>query len=103
MVGTVMNMFENYYEFKQTPFSRGIPTNKLYRGTGFNELVDRLKYSANRQLFAVLTGDCGVGKTTVLRRFSDELKPAEHVVMYISDSKLDPTLFLQGPAGAAWF
>jgi len=91
-----MELFENYYEFKQTPFSRGIPTDKLYRGMSFNELADRLKYAANRQLFAVLTGDCGVGKTTALRRFSNELKPAEHVIMYISDSKLTPRYFYKG-------
>ena len=89
-------MFEGFYGFGETPFSRGIPTDKLYRGDDANELIERLKYAAGRQLFAVLTGDSGVGKTTALRRFTAELKPAEFIAMYISDSKLTPRYFYKG-------
>ena len=89
-------MFEDFYGLRETPFSRTIPSNRLYRGNDGDELVERLKYAADRQLFAVLTGDSGVGKTTALRRFTDELKPAEHIAMYISDSKLTPRYFYKG-------
>ena len=64
-------MFEAFYGFKETPFNRTIPTNKLYRGNDSDELIERLKYAAQRQLFAVLTCDSGTGKTTTLRRFRD--------------------------------
>jgi type II secretory pathway predicted ATPase ExeA len=86
-------LFEGFYGFKETPFSRTITTDKLYRGNDSDELIERLKYAAARRLFAVLTGDSGAGKTTTLRRFTDELKPAEHIAMYISDSKLTPRYF----------
>ena len=86
-------MFESYYGFKDTPFSRTIPTGNLYHGNDSDELIERLKYTAKRQLFAVLTGDSGTGKTTTLRRFRDELASHEYVILYISDSKLTPSGF----------
>jgi len=86
-------MFEDFYSFTKTPFSRTIPTNKLYRGNDSDELIERLKYTAKRQLFAVLTGDSGTGKTTTLRRFNDELAGSEFRILYISDSKLTPIGF----------
>jgi type II secretory pathway predicted ATPase ExeA len=72
-------MFETFYNFTNTPFSRTIPTDKLYRGNDSDELIERLKYAAKRQLFAVVLGDCGTGKTTTLRRFCDEIRDAKCV------------------------
>lgn len=89
-------MFEDFYNFKNTPFSRTIPTDKLYKGNDSDELIERLKYAAKRQLFAVLTGDSGTGKTTSLRRFNDELQNTEFKVIYLSDSKLTPRNFYKG-------
>jgi len=86
-------MFEGFYGFTKTPFSRTIPTDKLYRGNDSDELIERLIFTAQRQLFAVLTGDSGTGKTTILRRFCDELNSREYTTIYISDSKLTPTGF----------
>jgi type II secretory pathway predicted ATPase ExeA len=92
----VTRMFESFYGFTQTPFSRTIPTDKLYRGNDSDELIERLKYAAERQLFAVMTGDSGTGKTTILRRFCDELSASAYTVMYLSDSKLTPRVFYMG-------
>jgi len=86
-------MFEEFYGFKNTPFSRTIPTKSLYRGNDSDELIERLKYAAHRQLFAVVIGDSGAGKTTTLRRFCDEVKDSKYCTLYISDSKLTPRTF----------
>jgi len=86
-------MFEGYYGFTKTPFSRTIPTDKLYRGNDSDELIERLKYAAERQLFAVMTGDSGTGKTTTLRRFHDELRGTRYQVLYLSDSRMTPRTF----------
>ena len=91
-----MAMFEDFYGFTETPFSRTIPTNKLYRGNDSDELIERLKYAAKRQLFAVMTGDSGTGKTTTLRRFHDELRDSQYEVLYLSDSKMTPVAFYKG-------
>ena len=90
-------MFEGFYGFTQTPFSRTIPTDKLYRGNDSDELIDRLKWAAERQLFAVMTGDSGTGKSTILRRFHDELQDSQqYSVLYLSDSKMTPLTFYKG-------
>jgi len=91
-----MTVFEDFYGFVQTPFSRTIPTDRLYRGNDSDELIERLKYAAKRQLFAVMTGDSGTGKTTTLRRFHDELQNSQYQVLYLSDSKMTPTTFYKG-------
>ncbi len=89
-------MFEGFYGFTETPFSRTIPTAKLYRGNDSDELIERLKYAARRQLFAVMTGDSGTGKTTTLRRFNDELQSSQFRVLYLSDSRMTPRTFYKG-------
>jgi type II secretory pathway predicted ATPase ExeA len=89
-------VFEDFYGFRRTPFSRTIPTEKLYKGNDSDELIERLKYAAERQLFAVMTGDSGTGKTTTLRRFRDELQNSAYAIMYLSDSKLTPRGFYKG-------
>jgi type II secretory pathway predicted ATPase ExeA len=89
-------MFEEFYGFNQTPFSRAIPTAKLYRGNDSDELIERLKWAAKRQLFAVMTGDSGTGKTTTLRRFHDELQSTQYRVLYLSDSRMTPLAFYKG-------
>lgn len=89
-------MFEEFYGFAQTPFSRDIPIDKLYRGNDSDELIERLKYAAKRQLFAIMTGDSGTGKTTILRRFHDELQNTQYKVIYLSDSKMTPRTFYKG-------
>ena len=89
-------MFEEFYEFAASPFGRGLPVSALYRDNDRDEHVDRLKYAAKNQLFSILFGESGVGKTTILRRFSDEIAMSGYTVIYISDSKLTPRHFYKG-------
>lgn len=89
-------MFEAFYCMENTPFSRDIPTDKLYDSNMMQEILGRLKYTADRQLFAVLTGDCGTGKTTTIRKFVDRLDNGKFHVLYLSDSKLTPRHFYKG-------
>ena len=86
-------MYEDFYEMSATPFTRGLPSEALYMPPELTEVENRLKYVAKRQLFAVLTGDCGTGKTTILRKFRDNLDPGQYRFLYISDSKLTPRNF----------
>ena len=86
-------MFEIFYTFTNTPFSRTIPTKNLYKGNDSDELIERLKYAAEKRLFAVVLGDSGTGKTTTLRRFCDETRNENYFPLYLSDSKLTPRTF----------
>ena len=89
-------MFETFYGLERTPFSRDIPTADLYVPVMLEEMLGRLAYTAERQLFAVVTGDCGTGKTTTIRRFTQTLDPAKYTMLYLSDSKLTPRHFYKG-------
>ena len=89
-------MFESFYGFHKTPFSRDIPTDELYQSHMLEETLGRLEYTAQRQMFTVLTGDCGTGKTTTIRRFKEILDTSRYMVMYLADSKLTPRHFYKG-------
>jgi type II secretory pathway predicted ATPase ExeA len=81
---------ESHYGFSSMPFGRDMPAGLLYKGNDADELVGRLKYAAGRRLFALVTGDSGTGKTTLLRRFCEETKDTSLRALYVADSKLTP-------------
>mgnify|MGYP000894016536 FL=1 len=89
-------MFEKFYDLKNTPFSRDIATDQLYLTIMLEETLGRLEYAAKRQLFTVVTGDCGTGKTTIIRKFKDYLDSSQYLVMYLADSQLTPRHFYKG-------
>ena len=89
-------MFEAFYGFERTPFCRDIPTSELYRSSTLEETLSRLSYVAERQLFCVVTGECGTGKTTTIRRFRDQLDSQKYTLMYLADSKMTPRNFYKG-------
>ena len=89
-------MYCNHFGFKQTPFTRDIPTQDLYRSHEIDEVVGRLVYAAEQQLFAVITGNPGSGKTTLIRKFTAELPASKFLTLYLSDSKLTPRHFYKG-------
>mgnify|MGYP000862245245 CR=1 FL=1 len=66
-------MFEAFYQLSNTPFARDIPTEELYQSRALIEALGRLEHTATRKLFTVVTGDCGVGKTTIIRKLKDTL------------------------------
>ncbi|UJF35551.1 AAA family ATPase [Paenibacillus hexagrammi] len=89
-------MFESFYGLGRSPFSRDVPTSELYKSIILEETLGRLEYAAQRQWFAVITGDCGTGKTTTIRRFTEVLDSAKYSVLNLSDSKLTPRHFYKG-------
>lgn len=89
-------MFESFYELHRAPFSRDLAVPELYAAVAQDETLGRLAYVAERQWFAVLTGDCATGKTTTIRRLGEELDETRFKVLYLSDSKLTPRHFYKG-------
>lgn len=89
-------MFESFYGLSQVPFSRDIPTGELFKSIALEETLGRLEYAAERKWFAVITGDCGTGKTTTIRRYAELLSNTKFKVLYISESKLTPRHFYKG-------
>ena len=89
-------MFETFYEMENSPFTRNVPVKALYESAAMSETVGRIMYAADKQLLVVVTSDSGCGKTTVIRRVSEELSDDEYVILYLSDSKLTPRWFYKG-------
>ena len=89
-------MYEAYFEMEHTPFTRDLPPQSLYEPPFIEDVLGRLGYVADRQLFAVLTADPGCGKSTVLRKFASSLPSDRYVVLYLSDSKMTPRWFYKG-------
>jgi len=89
-------MFEEFFEMERTPFQNTIPTDALYISENHKEILGRLNYVASDNMFAVLTAGVGVGKSTLIRKFSQTLNPEKSTVLYLSDSKLSPRWFYKG-------
>ena len=91
-----MVTIESFYTLERTPFTRQVPPDACYLSPMLEEVLGRLQYAAERQWFAVVTGDCGVGKTTAIRRFAATLDPARYQVLYVADSRWTPRIFYKG-------
>ncbi len=88
-----MIMFEAFFGFTGTPFSRDIPVDQLLETDSRKELQGRLNHVAKTRAFGVFTGDAGTGKTTAIRKFCQGLDANRYRVLYISDSALTPRNF----------
>ena len=89
-------MYEQFYGMVHTPFSRDVPPGALYESESMKETLGRLAYAADRQLFAIVIGDSGNGKTTVIRKLKESLPKDDYLMLYLSDSKLTPRWFYKG-------
>lgn len=88
-----MAMYESFFGFTKTPFSRDIKLEQLFELPGQKELISRLIYVAERRLFGLITGEVGSGKTTAIRSLSKELPVTKHRIIYVADSNLTPRNF----------
>lgn len=83
-------MFEAFYGFTTTPFSRQIAPENLFPSAQVKETLARLNYLVKTRGFGLLTGEVGAGKSTAVRALSHQLDPARYRVLYVSQSGLTP-------------
>jgi len=86
-------MFEAFFNFTKTPFQRDIPTGSLYLTPQLKDLQDRLAYGVRNCCCLIVTGEPGVGKSTVIRQFTSGLDQNRTVAFYVSESRLTPRNF----------
>ena len=91
-------MYEAFYGMTHTPFVRNVPPESLYESRAMDEVLGRLSYAADRQLFTVVTADAGCGKSTLIRKFASSLPKDKYILLYLSDSKLTPRWLYNGIA-----
>lgn len=88
--------YEENYGMARTPFVRNIPSDQLYSSPSTEENLNRLRYVADNQMFAVVIAEPGCGKSTLLRKFNDSLSKDKYLLLYLSDSKLTPKWLYKG-------
>jgi general secretion pathway protein A len=89
-------MYGSYYGFAEMPFNITPDPKFLFLSPSHEEALQHLRYGvAERKGFIVLTGEVGCGKTTLCRRFLNELDPARYDVALILNPRLTETQLLK--------
>lgn len=78
-------MFQQFYGFTRTPFSKTIPTADLFPTASQQELCARLTYLLRDRGFGLVTGEIGSGKSTAVRTFAATLDPNRYLVLYVAN------------------
>lgn len=78
----------HHFHFKQHPFEREIATEFLFESASSKEALARLLYSCQKRALAVLTGEIGSGKSTLMRHLKKRLDQNRYILLYIADSQI---------------
>jgi general secretion pathway protein A len=89
-------MYQSFYGFKEMPFNITPDPRFLYLSATHQEALQHLKYGVTeRKGFIVLIGEVGCGKTTLCRRFLNELDPARYDTALILNPRVTETQMLK--------
>lgn len=91
-------MYKEFFGMTKTPFVRNVPPAELYETEKMANVLGRLKYAADNNLFAAITSEPGCGKSTLLRKFASSLDKNDYVLVYISSNNLSPKWLYNGIA-----
>ena len=70
-------MYLDFYHLKQTPFHITPDPAFLFRSPSHQKALASITYGIEeRQGFVLIAGEVGVGKTTILRAYLDQVDPA---------------------------
>lgn len=82
-------MYLQYYRLRKEPFHITPDPEFLYLSTGHKEALASIIYGIEqRKGFIAITGEVGVGKTTVLRSYLERIKDQNLKTIYILNAKL---------------
>lgn len=77
-------MFNQYFGFIKTPFSKAFQEKEAFQWKDFQNLRTRLDYFLKEGGFFLLTGPVGSGKSTALRFFNSSLNPNSYQAVYLN-------------------
>ncbi len=89
-------MFIQFFGLKFNPFTKEVPVNQLYYSHEAKELESRLKYIQSTRGIFLLTAEPGIGKTTALRNFYENLNPGLYKPCYYSLTTVTVMDFYRG-------
>lgn len=89
-------MHEAYWGLQEPPFSLTPDPRFLYMSRSHGDALMLLHYAVTRNKgAAILSGDIGLGKTTVSRKLMEKLDPVQHRMVLIVNPILTPTQMMQ--------
>lgn len=86
-------MPETFFDIDRNPFHKAPDPNHLFASPQVEEALARLEHGALEREITVLTGDIGVGKTTLTRALVDRLD-ADVRFVWLLNPRLTPTQLL---------
>ena len=90
-------MYEEFYGFRERPFSKTPDPRFLFLSRGHREALARLLFAVEERDLVLLTGEIGCGKTTLSRALMDQLDDGYRVMLFINP-RLTPMEFLRALA-----
>ncbi len=89
-------MYQSYYGFTEMPFHITPDPKFLYLSSTHQEALQHLKYGVGEKKgFIVLIGEVGCGKTTLCRKFLNELSPAHYDTALVLNPRVTETQMLK--------
>ncbi|HTJ78213.1 MAG TPA: AAA family ATPase [Rariglobus sp.] len=89
-------MYQSFYGLSEMPFNITPDPKFLYLSPTHQEALQHLKFGVQeRKGFIVLIGEVGCGKTTLCRRFLNELDPARYDTALILNPRVTETQMLK--------
>lgn len=89
-------MYQSFYGFSEMPFNITPDPKFLYLSPTHQEALQHLKFGVQEKKgFIVLVGEVGCGKTTLCRRFLNELDPAHYDTALILNPRVTETQMLK--------
>jgi len=78
-------LFTSHFGFTCTPFSKSVPTDKLFERSAHQEAVARIRYCIAESALGVITGEVGAGKSVAVRAAVAGLDRTRYSVVYLAN------------------
>lgn len=88
-------MFTNYFKMTDHPFPAYLPASSIQKDARFSEALDRLLLFVECEISALITGDEGVGKSSLIRLFIETLEEKRLPHVYLHFTQLQSFAFLK--------
>jgi general secretion pathway protein A len=88
-------MFLNYFQMNAHPFCEKPPIQWLLNDERFDQALARLKFFRQQGNLALITGQTGIGKSSLLRLFDQSLPQNRYRPVYLHLTHINPTSFLR--------
>lgn len=79
-----------HFRLTQHPFDRNAPQSAVHRHRGFNEALERLRFTVEVDGISALVSEPGCGKSMLLGQLADELQRLSTLVHYFAHATVGP-------------